>query len=932
MLLASVALKWRVAIFMHGYSGLVSIAGTLCQKATASTPPLPRCPLSNGSLTPNVQDQPSLDRILPRHVRTKRRPMEDRGLPPDEELKKLARIYLDRQRKLWPECIALGVLPVPTESVLEEMAAAFKVRHRTAKIDSSAIRTLENSCRYFGGFYGRYSCDNSDPKSITDQLVNSLEKAKQEGRFIPWCYVFSDYSVSGLTSCRIGYQLCRNALCNENERLDTVYIDDFTRASRDTIEWWFLAERCRSRRKRLIGASDGFNLDSADWEMKVGMYSLLSKLFVKGLREKVIRGMRGTARGGGTLGKPPLGFTRRPKKDKNGQPIPGTDGQSKTEYCHDPQTTQIVLDMYEKLVNLHWTPHQIAIDLNERKVDGWEGWTGESVRIILRNPAYIGVFIWNRKHREFDLERNAWKTIKNPRNEWIVFYDRNLAMVSHEIWKSARKILELTSHKWRIHRTKNRSASDAKGIRVRRQIRTLFQTVLRCGYCNQSLTLYRSSGKFRDVHCKNGHQSRHGCRLRTSKAVNIIERSLLDYIRSHLFTKDVIRQTVERANELLTEEAKKPQKDLRPLQARLRDIADKRRRLIGLVERTDDAGLIKDYEQRLKDLQKQANEIQRQITEGQRDNQPTPPPLDSSRVEAYLQDLRSVLQQDTAVAAEAIAALTGPILIRQEAIAGRKRGARWIASFQPDFLALLAKIGGAKNYPDSVTLEYLTDRKWIIVPRPVEVQILGYFRYLQHVDAARKMLNAGASINAIASGISVTWPTAKAICDFIKTGQGPKWKPGGKRAKKPGEDIAVTVPKFKQIAADVARLKDLDKMPIPKMISWFKKHRGMSVSSGTVQRAWDEAHREDAKEAALHGIAPPQRAAYTHIEETKKRRIRQLLKCKNVAEIAMEVGCSVSTVNRELANSNADVQSHARKLRLDGLNTKRRKCQLDVSN
>jgi len=54
------------------------------------------------------------------------------------------------------------------------------------------------------GSYNRYSCDNSSPKSIIDQMVNALEKAKQENRFVPWSYVFADYSVSGLNPSRRG--------------------------------------------------------------------------------------------------------------------------------------------------------------------------------------------------------------------------------------------------------------------------------------------------------------------------------------------------------------------------------------------------------------------------------------------------------------------------------------------------------------------------------------------------------------------------------------------------------------------------------------------------------------------------------------------------------------------------------------------------------
>jgi hypothetical protein len=49
--------------------------------------------------------------------------------------------------------------------------------------------------------------------------------------------------------------------------------------------------------------------------MMISLYGLLSRLFIKGLRERVIRGMRGAARRGGCLGKLSLGFTRRARRD-----------------------------------------------------------------------------------------------------------------------------------------------------------------------------------------------------------------------------------------------------------------------------------------------------------------------------------------------------------------------------------------------------------------------------------------------------------------------------------------------------------------------------------------------------------------------------------------------------------------------------------------
>jgi hypothetical protein len=53
--------------------------------------------------------------------------------------------------------------------------------------------------------------------------------------------------------------------------------------------------------KRMIGASDGFDLSVRDWDLQVSLYGIFSRLFLKSLREKATRGMKGAARRGTCL-------------------------------------------------------------------------------------------------------------------------------------------------------------------------------------------------------------------------------------------------------------------------------------------------------------------------------------------------------------------------------------------------------------------------------------------------------------------------------------------------------------------------------------------------------------------------------------------------------------------------------------------------------
>ncbi len=158
---------------------------------------------------------------------------EDIGLASDKELALLATEYLKRQRKHWPDLVKAGLLPEPTPAIIGHMVDDFKHRHRTGLVAVDAINAFLLIVKYLASGYARFSCNNSKPTSVVDQINNILDKAASEKRFIPWQYVFADYAVSGLKTSRIGYTSLKKLLKDQTHRIETLYIDDFTRPSRD---------------------------------------------------------------------------------------------------------------------------------------------------------------------------------------------------------------------------------------------------------------------------------------------------------------------------------------------------------------------------------------------------------------------------------------------------------------------------------------------------------------------------------------------------------------------------------------------------------------------------------------------------------------------------------------------------------------------------
>ena len=779
-------------------------------------------------------------RALPRPDRRRKRARADRGLPADVELARLAGAYLTCQRSLWPELAAKGLLALSTPEILCDMVEDFKERHRTGKCALEIIQKYKGLVAELGGSYSRYSCENSSPTSIIDQLTNELSRAQKDQCFIPWCYVFGDYSISGLDSSRQGYTSYKATLADPEHAIKTTYVDDFTRASRDEIEWWQLAALCKKLGKGMIGASDGFNLADPNSDILMTMYGLVSRLFVKGLREKVRRGMKGAASRGGCLGKLPLGFTKRIQRDSEGNPILQSDGSHCHERCIDPATEGDAKLLFRLFTVDRLTPYKIVRRFNELKVDGWAGWTESTLKKLLANPAFIGVVIWNQTHREFDWESEQWVVLPNPKSEWNYEYDPELAIISQDQWFEARKRL-----------ADMRNASPLTGRKLsRNQISatTLFSGTLLCGYCThenkeRELTLTRSTGNNKSMFCPNGPNGMHGCELSTSKSTRIIEECILAYIRNSIFTEDALQDLVIKANAYLKQQASKPHVDTLRLRAAARKEESVIAKLVGRIERAESDELIAVYEQQITTRRKNLDRIRREIAEAESQNAAPPALLDLARVKVYMSDLRELLNQRIPAAAEAIRALTGKILIRQEATPGRP-GARWIATFSPQLLKILAATAKKKDYPDSLTLELLYAANWI-APEQIELAIAKVIKYEQLGPVFKQLYEAGAGLRTIAAAYDMPNMQAAQILHFGLTGERPRWpkKKDRKRAKtSPGRHA---IPLYLQIFERVVSLHDGERLTFSEICRRLNA-KGIIVSYPTVVRAYDHGHSRDA--------------------------------------------------------------------------------------
>ncbi|CAN5530265.1 hypothetical protein BH11PLA2_BH11PLA2_46380 [soil metagenome] len=294
------------------------------------------------------------------------------------------------QSKLWPELVQAGVLPKPGAADFESMAERFRVTFETNQWVSPGL-IPQRTWKLLGTAYLRYSDDNSNPRSLDQQLVNVLEKAKQTGIFIPWSFVFADAAITGTIAARHGYQLAKRLIQDNDANVDVLLIDEIGRASRDAIEALHLGRMIEMSKKRMIGATDGFDSANQISKLQLDLYDMLHELFVDQLREKDRRGMRDAFGEGKNIFPPAVGYKLVEVRDINENYVVDDDGRVVKERVIDEQWTVSMQDAYRWFADESWSRDRIARVFNERAVGGCTKWDSSRIGVLLGREIHKGV-------------------------------------------------------------------------------------------------------------------------------------------------------------------------------------------------------------------------------------------------------------------------------------------------------------------------------------------------------------------------------------------------------------------------------------------------------------------------------------------------------------------------------------------------------------
>jgi DNA invertase Pin-like site-specific DNA recombinase len=794
---------------------------------------------------------------------------EDFGLTARPSLLGLARTYLETQARLWPELAGTPAVPTITDAVVDAMADDFERRFRTQLVDVFSPAGLRRVWTDIGLGYVRFSDEGSNPRSLDQQLINVLQRARRDGVFIPWHYVCADYAVSGTLACRRGYIVAKMLV---EQRAETgvawFIIDDLGRMNRNALESLRLGELVEATQVRLIGASDGFDSSNQQSKIMLAMMSSFNEVFIDQLKAKVHRGQTDAFKRGEIVQHPGFGYRLVDVLTPEGKPELTRKNTIKKRVEIDPEAAAWIVRGAEMIVRDNRSPGVVAVAFNDNNVGGARTWSSNRVRKLYARERLVGVEVFRKTKQVRDRDTGHVDVVQKDREEWMTRECPEMRILSDELADAVKAKLNLGSMRFGKNAAELRRKGKDPGRRADVYPTVLVRPV--CGGCGKPMALSRSTGKYKSFVCLNSIHGGHGCRNKGNKSARIIDEAVLKAVSAQMFDDGFITDLTAEVNIRLAETARRPQDAAKKLE---QEIASRQRqvgRLTERLEKVQDAGGLDTIFDKVAELNRQLEAKRAELKEEQRRNRR--PPVTSVKekdVVVALTQLREVLLSDVGRAAPVLQALVGDVVIESRQVEGQKRP-EMVAKFTIDGIPALAALDRGKaagaNDPTVGLWEFLNTDRWIMLGtaprgrRDVVVPLRRTPKYEVMLPQIVEMVEAGSSIDLISRALGIGAEVVRDALHLHQTGKRPPGRVDGRcrQRRQPGQPF---VRKYQQIAAEVDRRRKAGE-------GFDRLAREMKVSRGTVVRAYDFANRDEAAAAGREG-RKPRRPPYKWSDESR---------------------------------------------------------------
>jgi DNA invertase Pin-like site-specific DNA recombinase len=260
---------------------------------------------------------------------------------------------------------------------------------------------------------------------------------------------------------------------------EAILVEDLSRLSRDLGDVWNLVfNEFAFLGVRVLDCTSGTDSDNPSARMVFGAMGLIADGFLQMVRAETHRGLEGRALAGFHTGGKTYGFgaTLEPNP-----PIPEKPRKLRIILPEEAKVVRRIFDLFDSGLG----PKSIAAQLNEDGVpaphDGGKGhkrnrgWGHTTIRHMLRNENYIGVWIWNRNKFQQIPGTRSYRHVPRPEKEHVRKEIPELRIIPQDLWERVQA---------KIKKRKLDGGSPAGSTKDRRG--SILSGLMRCGACGGS--------------------------------------------------------------------------------------------------------------------------------------------------------------------------------------------------------------------------------------------------------------------------------------------------------------------------------------------------------------------------------------------------------------------------------------------------------------
>ena len=686
-----------------------------------------------------------------------------KGLPSDENLRKLAQVYLETQAELWPDLVGSKWLPRVHKNAIDLLTREHQMRFVEGRLCGFDPNDAIDAWDKLGIGYVRFSAAQSNDRSLDDQLFNILRAAAAQRTYIPWVWVFADSAESGTRALRRGYVLVKAVIeqtASHRQPPATVYVDDFTRASRDAVESYKLARYLKAHDKSLKGVSDGFDLDAPHAEIQISALAMFSSMLIEQAREKASRGLQGAARRGTNTHPLPLGYRLVPALDAQGQPITGARGKPLNKREINPVDAEHVRRAFHMFGGELKTYNEVRLYLNEVNAGGKNTWWPVGVRGILTNESYIGKHITGRKRHRIDPETDKNLTKINPEEEWTIIDRPDWRILDDDLWNRVQDRVK------EVYEARPKGPGNRNKARSEVYANAMLSGILYCDQCDRPLTF--NNGKESCVWCPHGRHRMAGCTLYYKQA-HYVETAILNFLRDQVLTDEFAKKLTRSANEYLNTEAAKPPVDLQPLRHRMREIEEQTANLVNALG-SGRAGRPESLVRKISECDAELDQLRERVAAVEERERVQLRLLTLGDVQQELDDMRGLLNGSFREVNALLKPILGRVRVFTKNLPERSKPT-WFARFDLNLSEHWLQNAGDSQTRCGNTLGPLASRGWsfamtyeLIIDKPAPA-------YRKLAPQATKLLTEGLTRAEVAARLGTTKATIDTAHRFSVTGE-----------------------------------------------------------------------------------------------------------------------------------------------------------------